>query len=178
MTLEELWELFPITLSDHNPKWKEWAENEVKHLHFILDRFNPSITHIGSTAIPGIKAKPIVDILVEISDDCQMPSVRSVLEDSGYICMSATEKRMSFNKGYTLKGYAEKVFHIHIHRTGDNNEILFRDYLVGHRDLAKEYETLKLALLSRHGKDRDAYTEAKSEFVKRVVMLARGVSAE
>lgn len=178
MTLEELWKLFPITLSDHNPKWKEWAECEVEHLRVILEIFSPRITHIGSTAIPGIKAKPIVDVLVEISDDCEMPVIRGVLEESGYICMSSSDNRMSFNKGYTTGGYAEKVFHIHIHRIGDNDEILFRDYLVSHGDIAKEYEALKLALISIYGKNRDAYTDAKSEFVKRVVMLGNDGSAK
>lgn len=168
MMLEELWELFPITLSVHNPKWKVWADNEIEHLRIILELFRPRITHIGSTAIPGIKAKPIVDVLVEISDDCEMPALRSVMERNGYICMSSAADRMSFNKGYTLGGYADKVFHIHIHRAGDNNEILFRDYLVSHKDMAKEYEALKLSLISRYGNNRDAYTDAKSEFVKRV----------
>ncbi len=172
MTLEELWELFPITLVKHNPEWKVWAENEIGLLRGILGKFNPRITHIGSTAITGIKAKPIVDILVEISEDCSMPAIRSAMKEDGYICMSASENRMSFNKGYTLQGYAEKVFHIHIHRMGDNEEILFRDYLNAHSEIAKEYEGLKLALLSKYGRNRDAYTEAKSEFVKRVVMLA------
>ncbi len=178
MTLEELWELFPISLSDHNPKWKEWAENEGEYLSSILDKFNPRISHIGSTAIPGIKAKPIVDLLVEISDDFDMSSIRSVLEEYGYIWMSTSENRMSFNKGYTLDGYAEKVFHIHIHRIGDNNEIRFRDYLISHPDAAKEYEALKIYLLSRCGKNRDAYTAAKSDFVRRIVTLAGGVPSK
>lgn len=178
MTLEELWELFPITLSDHNPKWKEWADSEIRHLRVILEMFSPRITHIGSTAIPGIKAKPIVDILVEISDDCKMQAMRNVMEESDYICMSSSENRMSFNKGYTPDGYAEKVFHIHIHRVGDNDEIRFRDYLIQHEVVAKEYEALKLALISIYGKNRDAYTDAKSEFVKRVAKLFKDVSTK
>ncbi len=176
MTLEELWDLFPITLCDHRQEWTQWAGKEMDHLHVILERYNPRITHIGSTAIPGIKAKPIVDLLVEIDDDCEMGAIRSLLEECGYICMSTSENRMSFNKGYTLRGYAEKVFHIHVHRIGDNNEIRFRDCLLSHTDVAKEYEALKLSLLSRYGKNRDAYTEAKSDFVNRVVKLANGVS--
>ena len=90
--------------------------------------------------------------------------------------MPVSENRMSFNKGYTPGGYAEKVFHIHIHRIGDNDEIRFRDYLLSYDDIAKEYEALKLELISRYRKNRDAYTDAKSEFVKRVVMLANDVS--
>ena len=76
MTLEKLWDLFPIALSDHNPAWRDWADSEIGHLRVILEKFSPRITHIGSTAIPGIKAKPIVDILVEVPDYCEMSAIR------------------------------------------------------------------------------------------------------
>lgn len=125
MSLEELWELFPITLSPYNPDWKTWADNEMQSLSELLKSYVPVINHIGSTAIPGIMAKPIVDILVELSFDCDRHKVKNILEDAGYICMSECKRRMSFNKGYTSAGFAEKVFHIHIHAIGDNDEIFF-----------------------------------------------------
>ena len=80
---------------------------------------------------------------------------------------------MSFNKGYTLGGYAERVFHVHFHVYGDNDEILFRDYLNRNPALAHEYETLKLGLLPRYRNDRDGYTEAKSGFVGKIMGLAK-----
>lgn len=64
--------------------------------------------------------------------------------------MSFPDNRMSFNKGYTPAGYADKVFHVHVHRIGDNEEILFRDYLLAHPEYAEEYEKLKLSLLSKY----------------------------
>ena len=85
--------------------------------------------------------------------------------------MSECEIRMSFNKGYTPQGYDDKVFHIHIHRTGDNEEILFRNYLISHPEIAKEYERLKMSLLPEYTNNRDGYTEAKTEFVKRIVRM-------
>jgi len=171
MTLKELWELFPITLVPHNPEWYEWANHEMQFLSKLLDQFKPTINHIGSTAIPGIMAKPIVDIIIEISTTCDWLSVKRTLEDAEYICMSESVGRMSFNKGYTPSGYAKKVFHIHIHENGDNDEIKFRDYLRNHSDIAKEYETLKLSLLPKFRNNRDGYTEAKAVFVKRVLSL-------
>lgn len=87
--------------------------------------------------------------------------------------MSYSERRVSFNKGYTPEGYANKVFHIHFHRIGDNNEILFRDYLIAHPDTAREYERLKMSLLPKYRNDRDGYTEAKAAFVKQIVELGR-----
>lgn len=94
------------------------------------------------------------------------------MEAAGYICMSVSGNRMSFNKGYTSCGYSDKVFHIHCHMVGDNNEIVFRDYLIAHPEIAKEYEKLKLSLFSEYKHDRDGYTEAKSEFVRQTIKRA------
>ena len=171
MTLEELWDLFPIVLSPHNSNWASWADDEIRLLSTLLEEYDPVINHIGSTAIPDIQAKPIVDILVEIAPDVRWQSIREILKQNGYICMSESEIRMSFNKGYTPQGYADKVFHIHIHRTGDNEEILFRNYLISHPEIAKEYERLKMSLLPEYTNNRDGYTEAKTEFVKRIVRM-------
>ena len=173
MTLEELWELFPIVLTPHNPLWTDWAEEEMATLSTLLSAFDTRITHIGSTAIPGIMAKPIIDILIEIPPATDKENIRKIMESAGYICMSASDERMSFNKGYTPEGYAERVFHIHFHHTGDNDEIRFRDYLIAHPDIAKEYERLKLSLLSRFKHNRDAYTDAKTAFVSKISEVAK-----
>ncbi len=172
MTLEELWQLFPIVLSPHQSEWEEWAKEEIGLLSKLLSIYSPIVNHIGSTAIPGIQAKPIIDILVEISPDIDWQRVRVEMETAGYIFMSSSENRMSFNKGYTTEGYAKRVFHIHFHTVGEHDEILFRDYLLSHPVVAQEYEELKLSLVSQYQNDRDGYTEAKSEFVKRIVEYA------
>lgn len=173
LTLTELWELFPIVLSPHNPQWPEWAKEEIDALSAVLSAYTPIISHIGSTAIPDIQAKPIIDILVEIDPGADWQRIKDEMEAAGYICMAVTDTRMSFNKGYTPRGYAEKVFHIHIRATGDNDEIYFRDYLLTHPDVAREYETLKLGLLPKYRNDRDGYTEAKTDFVRRITDLAK-----
>lgn len=172
LTLEELWELFPIVLTTHRHEWSDWAKEEIQSLSALLTGFNPTISHIGSTAIPGIHAKPIVDLLVEVSQDYDRERIGSLLEDRGYICMASSETRMSFNKGYTIDGYADRVFHIHIRQPGDNDEITFRDYLIANPAMAKEYERLKLGLLPCYKHDRDGYTAAKSDFVNKVLKLA------
>lgn len=168
MTIEELWQLFPIELSPHCDQWKDWAMEEMECLSALLAEYSPVINHIGSTAIPDIMAKPIIDILVEISPEFSRGSIRAVLVQAGYICMSSHRARMSFNKGYTPSGYASRVFHIHIHETGDNEEIHFRDCLRNDPDLARQYERLKLSLLPEYKYDRDGYTEAKTDFVKSI----------
>ena len=172
MSMEELWELFPIVLTSHNNQWCEWAKEEMQFLSSLLSLFQPVIHHIGSTAIPEIKAKPIVDILVEVAYGNGFDRIISTLESNGYICMAQSNNRLSFNKGYTIKGYADKVFHIHIHRLGDNNEIAFRDYLRLHPSKAKEYEFLKMSLLPKYRHDRDGYTRAKTDFIRNILVLA------
>ncbi len=172
MTLEELWQLFPIELKPHDPRWKEFAAEEISFLQALLAEFHPVISHIGSTAIPGIMAKPIVDILVELPTGADTSALRRLMEDRGYICMSSSPGRMSFNKGYTPEGYAERVFHIHFHRAGDRNEVIFRDYLLARPEAAREYERLKQSLLPALRNNRDAYTDAKSDFVKKILALA------
>lgn len=171
MTLKELWELFPIVLTPHQPQWEEWARVEIETLSETLVRFTPIISHIGSTAIPGIMSKPIIDILVEISMEVNRAVIKKVMVEAGYLCMSSSFCRMSFNKGYTPDGYAERVFHIHIRPVGDNDEIFFRDYLRNNPSTAHEYEVLKLSLLPEYKNNRDGYTEAKTEFVKKVMAL-------
>lgn len=175
MSLEELWVLFPIELVPHQSVWRGWAFMEIAALSDALALYAPIITHIGSTAVPDIWAKPIVDLLVELPEGSDWLQVKTLLEKSGYIFMSESGSRMSFNKGYTPKGFAEKVFHVHVRRFGDNDEICFRDYLIAHPDVAKEYESLKLSLLPKYRNNRDGYTEAKTEFVKHVTELSKQV---
>lgn len=161
--------MFPIVLVAHNPAWKEWADEEITLLRGLLSDFNPEIHHVGSTAIPDIQAKPIVDVLVELPAPVGWSAVKKLMESNGYICMSDTGNRMDFNKGYTPVGYADRVFHIHFHMVGDDDEILFRDYLLAHPEVAKDYETLKLSLLAEFRHDRDGYTAAKTGFIRAVI---------
>ena len=102
-----------------------------------------------------------------------MDDIKEKLVNNGYICMSEEENRKSFNKGYTDKGFANRVFHIHLRYDGDNDELYFRDYMNSHPELAKEYEELKISLWKKYEHNRDAYTDAKSAFVKRYTECAK-----
>lgn len=172
MTLKELWELFPIVLAEHNPNWKDWYTCEAAVLSELLP-FPVCFYHIGSTAIPGIFAKPIVDILAEVSTEEILTRAVRLLQDNGYLLMNASSTRASLNKGYTPAGFAEQVFHIHLRLTGDHNELYFRDYLLSHPEAAKEYEALKLSLWKDLEHDRDRYTAAKSDMVAKFTRLGR-----
>lgn len=173
MTLDELWNLFPIELTEHKSEWAEQYQEMETFLRKNLSSYKVyRISHIGSTAIKSIWAKPIIDILVEISPDENMKTVGNTITDCGFIKMSESEQRESFNKGYTEDGFAERVFHLHLRYSGDNHELYFRDYLNDNPDIARDYERLKINLWHIYEHDRDAYTEAKTAFVQKYTAYA------
>lgn len=174
MSLEELWQLFPIFLREHQDEWKEWHETErLRLLSFLPEHQIVRLSHIGSTSVKTIWAKPIVDILLEIPKAADMAVMRDLLLQNGYLLMSESQGRMSFNKGYTPSGFAERVFHLHLRYEGDHDELYFRDYLQEHPAVAKEYEEFKLSLWKQYEHNRDAYTEAKTDFIKKYTKEAK-----
>lgn len=180
MTLEELWELFPIILTEHCAEWSGWFEEERALLCTLLPAADTvRISHIGSTAVSTIWAKPTVDILIELKKADDLQAAVEVLRNIDcYIPMYTNETRASFVKGYTPEGFAQRVFHLHLRIWGDNDELYFRDYLKEHFDAAKEYEALKLGLWKQYEHNRDAYTDAKGSFVKEVTRRAKQLYGE
>lgn len=169
MTLEELWELFPVILKAHNKDYKKWYEIEKQNL---LDCIGVKdvlrINHIGSSAVEGLISKSIVDILLEIDNRTNIEQLSNILTNNGWIMMSSQKEpymQMSFNKGYTKEGFAEKVYHLHVRYYDNWNELYFRDYLMEYKEVANEYGKLKLGLLEKYKNDRDGYTKAKSDFI-------------
>lgn len=174
MSLEELWQLFPIILTPHQEIWKQWYQEEVSLLQQGLKDYPiVAISHIGSTSIPTIQAKPIIDILLEIPHTSFLTSYQAQMEALGYTCMSLEDTRISFNKGYTEIGFAQRVFHLHLRYASDNDELYFRDYLLDHLEVAQAYEVLKLSLWEQYEHDRDAYTMAKTEFIQTYTKRAK-----
>ena len=174
MSLEELWQLFPIFLREHQAAWKDWYEAErLRLLSFLPEHQIVRLSHIGSTSVKTIWAKPIVDIMLEIPIETDMAAMRESLLKNGYLLMSESQGRMSFNKGYTPSGFAERVFHLHLRYEGDHDELYFRDYLQEHPAVAKDYEKLKLSLWKQYEHNRDAYTDAKTNFIKKYTENAK-----
>ncbi|MCQ2397671.1 MAG: GrpB family protein, partial [Lentisphaeria bacterium] len=103
LTLEELWQLFPIVLSEYDPAWPVWYAEEAEALKGLLDFSLLRIRHIGSTSVPGLVAKPTVDILLEIADEALPAEVRRALEAGGWTTMAEAnvrEWRLDMCKGY------------------------------------------------------------------------------
>lgn len=131
------------------------------------------ISHIGSTAVQDIWAKNIIDVMIEIPPYADMKDIAQILEQNGFTVMSSETNRISLNKGYTEARFADKVFHIHLRYAADNDELYFRDYLNEHPNVAKEYEALKLRLWKQYEHNRDAYTDAKTDFISKWTAEAR-----
>jgi len=174
MTLEELWELFPIFLVKPDPNWSiYYAQMEVELKQYTKDLGIKRISHVGSTSIKGIWAKNIVDVLIEVNKNEDINAIAKAIEPHDFILMSKEDNWIIFNRGYTNKGFAKKVYHIHIRYAGDNEELYFRDYLNEHSNVAKEYEELKLSLWKKYEHNRNGYTEAKHDFIRKYTDIAK-----
>lgn len=176
MTLAELWELFPIILKEHRWEYRKWYEEEEQQLTKLFADFPiQRINHIGSTSVEGLIAKPIVDILLELPDGYDMEDASARLKKAGWIVMNddSESRTLDLNKGYTPKGFAEKVYHLHVRAIGDWDELYFRDYLRKYPEVARQYEELKLGLKEKYEHNRDAYTDEKADFVQKYSQKAR-----
>lgn len=180
LSTEELGKLFPIEIVPYRDSWENDFEEERKALENKLGKdIAERIEHFGSTAVKGLSAKPIIDILMEIPvlNEVLKEEIISKMSGLGYQFIWRTDNEipyMNFVKGYTPEGYKGKVFHVHMADEHHNlwERTYFRDYLRQHPEVAKEYDNLKAELAEKHRFNREDYTQAKTDFVKRVTAEA------
>ena len=179
LSTAELGKLFPIIISDPNPKWKEIYQIEKTNIIKLLGLdIVKRIEHIGSTAIPNLKSKPTIDILLEINDNVDANRIIELLKKLEYHFISKPENpppHMMFAKGYSKEGFIGQTYHIHVRFEGNWNEIIFRDYLINNPEIAKEYSDLKLELAKKYKNNREAYTEGKTDFIKKVINKSKKI---
>src|SRR5262245_32444688 len=171
-----------IAIVPYDPRWPELFRREKDHLlsclpHDLIRR----IEHFGSTAVPELAAKPVVDMLVEVTDlQATQARIAPVLEQQGYDYFwrpTHGDDGPPFYAWFIKRewGTGVRTHHIHMvecHFVEHWDRLLFRDYLIEHPKVAKEYEALKLRLSSAHPKDRVAYTRGKTEFVVKLTVQA------
>jgi GrpB-like predicted nucleotidyltransferase (UPF0157 family) len=175
---EELGRLFPIIISEHKDEWKTLFNLEKKRLLNILTKERAiRVEHIGSTAVPGLVAKPTIDILIEIRDyKIKQNEIKEIMIASGYIHIKEQVDHMMFVKGYTPEGFKGQCYHIHMEPEGAESireRIYFRDYLISNPKVAEEYAALKEVLAKKYEFDRDGYTDAKTDFIKNATLEAK-----
>ena len=168
-----------VEIVKYDPRWPVLFDQEAKRLRGVLD---PSLIvgleHFGSTAIPGLSAKPIIDILIAVRSlaDAQASFVE-VLRNLDYVYWAENPKqdRMFFVKGMPPFG-SRRTHHVHVTEADGEmwQRLAFRDYLRAHPAEAGTYERLKRRLAAEHQTDREAYTAAKSAYVATVMRKAIG----
>jgi GrpB-like predicted nucleotidyltransferase (UPF0157 family) len=177
MTAEELGRLFPILIVDHNPDWGRLYLLEKQNIQTAIGIKNiHKIEHIGSTAVPGLCAKPTIDILLEITDDTNIDLLINNLQRIEYQYISKPDNpppHIMFAKGYSNNGLTGQTCHVHIRYSGDWDEIVFRDYLIENPDVAQQYGDLKRSLSIKYKNDREKYTDSKTDFIKRMIAIAK-----
>ncbi|MBN1518029.1 GrpB family protein [Candidatus Sumerlaeota bacterium] len=165
-----------VAIAPYDPVWPELFQQEKANLLACLPQgLIKRIEHFGSTAVPGLAAKPIVDMLVEVTSlDETREIVPPILEPRGYDYFwrpTMGDDTPPFYAWFIKRDAAGNRTH-HIHMIEAHFEhwdrLLFRDYLIAHPRVAQEYAELKQRLSTAHAHDRIAYTQAKTEFIVRI----------
>lgn len=160
----------PIQLATPDPSWPAQFEHERAALDEAIGEWVCGrIHHVGSTAVPGLDAKPIIDILAGVHDLDTARACFGPLTDLGYLYAPYLPEEMHW---FCKPHPARRTHHLHLVPVGSQryrDELAFRDRLRGDPQVAGRYVSLKRELAERHRDDREAYTEAKSAFVQAIL---------
>lgn len=162
----------PIVVVSYDPEWPRCFAELGHRLRGSLGDVALRIDHIGSTAIPGLDAKPVIDIQISVASFEPLDAYRLPLERAGYIFRA---ENPDLTKRYFRERPGERRTHIHVRRARSWSEqmsLLFRDYLRAHPADAAQYTGLKRTLADKHRADRVEYTDAKAPFIWNVMMQA------
>lgn len=166
-----------IGIVDYNPNWPSAFRLERERLYGALAGENIlELFHFGSTAIKGMPAKPIIDILIVVPDlDLAKEALPQKLDRIGYDYWADNPKtdRLFFVRGMPPRGQ-RRTHHVHVSEPHGElrQRLIFLDYLNAHPEEARQYASLKRQLAARYRHDREAYTLAKQDFIERIMTLA------
>ena len=167
----------PVEIYDYDKEWPLKFAKEKANIMSVIGPRIVAVEHIGSTAVQGLCAKPIIDIMVGIRRLADAKHCIVPLQSIGYEYVPEYEASLP-ERRYFRKGPSEmpnKHFHLHMAEHDSDfwkRHLRFRDYLRTHPDTAQQYCELKKKLAAKHRLNREAYTEAKTEFIKSVVRKA------
>jgi len=166
-----------IEVVPYDPRWPAAFEAEAARLRAALKTLALRIDHHGSTAIPGLGAKPIIDIQVSVVALQPLSAYGATLEALGYVHVPHPDD--SFCPFFHRPSQWPHSHHVHVVERGGREErrtLAFRDYLREHRDVAREYEDLKRTVAAQVAdagtESQERYAVAKTDFIERVVGLA------
>lgn len=165
-----------VIIVDYDPLWPQMYEEERARISDAIGEYLIDIQHVGSTSIPGLSAKPILDIMPVIRSIALVPQCVEPLAalDHAYFGENGIPGRHYFRKPADITSQPQKV-HLHVLEKGHDQwamMLLFREYLRMHPESAQQYDTLKRELAAQYGSDRAGYTDAKEAFVKSIIRSA------
>ncbi|MFL5639193.1 MAG: GrpB family protein [Gemmatimonadaceae bacterium] len=163
-----------VRVVPYDQRWAQLYATEAIRLteSLLLRGLQLRLEHTGSTAVPGLAAKPIIDILAGRETETSRQFFIDAIQEAGYVYRG---EQGIVGRDFFRKG-EPRSYHIHLVSIGSefwNEHRLFRDYLRAHRDAANEYQKLKTELVRRFPNDREAYTDAKTEFVREILRKAQ-----
>jgi GrpB-like predicted nucleotidyltransferase (UPF0157 family) len=165
-----------IVITPYDEAWPARFRAESARLQEAFRDVPVWIEHIGSTAVPGLAAKPIVDIMLGVERLAQVEARIPALEARGYEYVTEHETEIPERRFFAKPRQRPRLFHLHaVERTSDfwRRHLVFRDHLRRHPEEAAAYGALKIALAARFDDDRDGYTESKTPFIEAAVERAR-----
>ena len=159
----------PIIVVPYHPRWPELFEEERARIEQAIGPWVKEIEHVGSTAVPGLAAKPIIDIMVGVRSLKDSPILVERLSGIGYRYLPELERVFPLRRYFQKLREGRRTHQIHLVERSNSEwwerHILFRDYLREHPEATEEYAHLKRELSGRFREDREAYTRAKTEFI-------------
>lgn len=161
-----------IKVEDYNKNWPILFQNEYEHLTSILGANAIAIHHIGSTSVPGLCAKPIIDILLEVKNLSELESGYAELVILGY---QARGENGIVGRRYFQKGGTERSHHLHAFQQGNiyaQQHLVFRNYLRTHADIALQYGELKQVVVKQCQNNAELYMQGKNSFIQHHLALA------
>lgn len=162
-----------MTLAPYDPAWPGQFAREAALLAAVFSGVDAVIEHIGSTAVPGLLAKPVIDILVGVPRLEDAERRVASLEGAGYEYVPKYEVELPERRYFRKPRLGPRVYHVHCvvtHSALWVRHLAFRDHLRAHPDCAAEYAALKQELATRMGKEH--YTDAKGPFIANVLAAA------
>ena len=159
--------MMKVEVVPHNPQWRDAFATEAKHVAAALGENVVAIHHIGSTAIPNIYAKPVIDLLVEVGDITDVDGQSSAMESLGYEVMG--EYGIPGRRYFRKDTHGIRTHHIHAFEAGSaevERHLAFRDYMIAHLGDAQRYSELKRKLAEEHPQSIDEYMDGKDGFIK------------
>lgn len=161
----------PIIIKPYDPEWPESFIRESSLIKLSIGSYVSVIEHIGSTSVPGLAAKPVIDMLIGVKSLADSPRFVPLLEQLGYLYVPEYEVDLPERRYLYKQQDGEDSFHLHMVEPQSSffrRHIAFRDYLRSHPAEAAEYASLKLRLAREFGSDRSGYTDAKTEFIQSI----------